>query len=238
MKTPISARRLAANRANAGRSTGPRTPEGKARSSQNARKYVFDPGKFAVIRVEDVEKVAALRADAVDFYQPVNSQEMFAVERIAMAQHDMLRVAQLGTGLFTRGLEDATTVGGHPWILRSDEITRDIEITRGQNHAYWLACGFRISAHQSETFKIFLRMQAQSERLYRRAVEEFERLKDLRTEFDTEPMPDPGVDESKGPGPRKTNPPEEPEMNPETVPAVSPEPAIPPETAPDPRKAA
>ena len=75
MKTPISAKRLAANRANSGRSTGPRTPEGKARSSQNARKYVFDPGKFAVIRVEDVEKVAALRADAVDFYQPVNSQE-------------------------------------------------------------------------------------------------------------------------------------------------------------------
>ena len=159
---------------------------------------------------------------------------MFAVERIAMAQHDMLRVAQLGTGLFTRGLEDATTVGGHPWILRSDEITRDIEITRGQNHAYWLACGFRISAHQSETFKIYLRMQAQSERLYRRAVEEFERLKDLRTEFDTEPMSDPGVDEYKPIRPPETNPPD----CLETEPAASPEPLIPPETAPDPRKAA
>ena len=36
MSKPISERRLAANRANAKKSTGPRTPQGKARSSMNA----------------------------------------------------------------------------------------------------------------------------------------------------------------------------------------------------------
>jgi hypothetical protein len=36
---PISPKRLAANRANAKKSTGPRTPQGKSRSSQNALKH-------------------------------------------------------------------------------------------------------------------------------------------------------------------------------------------------------
>ncbi|WP_321471520.1 hypothetical protein [uncultured Paludibaculum sp.] len=41
-----SARRLAANRANAQKSTGPRTPEGKRTSSQNARKHAPCPFTF------------------------------------------------------------------------------------------------------------------------------------------------------------------------------------------------
>jgi hypothetical protein len=36
---PISPQRLAANRANAAKSTGPRSPHGKTRSSQNARRH-------------------------------------------------------------------------------------------------------------------------------------------------------------------------------------------------------
>ena len=37
-KLPVSLRKLAANRLNAKRSTGPRTPEGKAKSSRNSYK--------------------------------------------------------------------------------------------------------------------------------------------------------------------------------------------------------
>jgi hypothetical protein len=58
MKTSISAKRLAANRANAARSTGPRTPAGKARSSQNRRKFSFDPGNYAMVRAENPETIA------------------------------------------------------------------------------------------------------------------------------------------------------------------------------------
>ena len=72
---PISPQRLAANRANAARSTGPRTPEGKVRSSQNSRRHQFHPDHFAVVRLEEVDALAKLRADLVATYQPVNSHE-------------------------------------------------------------------------------------------------------------------------------------------------------------------
>src|SRR5438105_11544511 len=52
-KPPVSEKQLAANRANATRSTGPRTPEGKARAAQNARKHGFTASTFAVVRLED-----------------------------------------------------------------------------------------------------------------------------------------------------------------------------------------
>src|SRR5579864_814594 len=44
---PISEEQLAANRANAAKSTGPRTPEGKARSARNSRAHGFTASTFA-----------------------------------------------------------------------------------------------------------------------------------------------------------------------------------------------
>src|SRR5271157_3426289 len=61
--------------------TGPTTPEGKLRSSQNARKHGFTATSFAVVRLEDLNEVAALREDLIETYHPVNSQELFALAR-------------------------------------------------------------------------------------------------------------------------------------------------------------
>ena len=206
-RKPVSEKQLAANRANAARSTGPRTPQGKARSAQNARKHGFTASNFAVVRLEDLDAVAHLKADLVDLYRPVNSQELFAIERIALAQQALLRAAALETGLFTTCLNEAIDPRGDPLVLMSQELTGDLEVTRAQNRQYCLAEGFHRLARQANTWSLFLRYQAQAERHYRRAVEEFERLRALRPEFPNEPVfegqPEAGAGTS---APSETNP--------------------------------
>src|ERR1017187_6027499 len=101
-------------------------PEGKGRSSRNVRKHTFTPEDFAVVRIETPEQIANLCADAVDTYQPVNSQERFAVERIALAQQSMLRMSRVEAGLFTNCLDQAMA-GPDPFILRSEEHTSELQ---------------------------------------------------------------------------------------------------------------
>jgi hypothetical protein len=52
---------------------------GTARSSRHAVKHEFAGSHFAVIRLEDLDEIAKLKADAVACYCLVNAQEMFAV---------------------------------------------------------------------------------------------------------------------------------------------------------------
>src|ERR1017187_5289617 len=191
MTKRISDRQLAANRANAAQSTGPRSPEGKARSAQNSRKHGFTASTFAVVRLEDVDSVARLREDAIAVYQPVNSQEIFAIERIALAQQAILRVERLHSGLCTTWLNETISADDRPLIGISPHlVNEDNQILKAQNRSYLLADGFRRATQNSQSWPLFLRYQAQTERLYRRAIEEFERLKALRHELPNEPIVD------------------------------------------------
>jgi len=178
---PVSQRRLAANRTNAARSTGPRTPEGKARSARNARKHGLAASNFAVVELDEVASLDQLRADAVAFYQPHNSQEVFAVERIAFAQQAFLRCAKVEAGLFSAAMNGFVAPG------ESDD----------RNPSLVLALGFERQCQTSAAWKLFLRYQTQTERQYRRAIEDFERLKELRNELPNEPITAPQPQETK-----------------------------------------
>jgi hypothetical protein len=178
----VSQKRLAANRANAARSTGPRTPQGKARSAQNALKHGFTASTFAVVRLEDLQEIAHLRAGLIAAYRPVNAQELFAIERIALAQQVVLRAARLETGLFTTCLNQALDPSAAQMLPMNEDLTGngDISIAQAQNRDYLLGEGFHRMAIQSNSWTLAKRYQAQAERHYRSAVEEFDRLKALR----------------------------------------------------------
>jgi hypothetical protein len=185
----ISQKRLAANRANSQKSTGPRTPEGKAASSQNSVKHGFRSSAFAAVRLENLDEVENLRADAVTCYKPVNAQELAAVERIALAQQQILRGARLDAGMFTSAMNDVLDHSNRPITPMAFNMigSGEIETTRAQNRNYCVAEGFRRIAKESNIISLTLRYRAQAEREYRRAIEDFERLRSLRAEMPNEP---------------------------------------------------
>jgi hypothetical protein len=176
-----SPEQFAANRANAASSTGPRTPEGKTRSAQNARKHGFAAAAYTVLCTEDANDVADLRDDLVEFYQPANSQELFAIERIALAQHAILRIARLETGLLTSCLNQSFTLtdADAPLVELRPALLANTEFTLTQKRNFLLAGGFQHSAAQSNALSLCLRYAAQAERFYRRAIEDFDRIRSL-----------------------------------------------------------
>src|ERR1035441_7605645 len=181
-------KQIDANRINAQKSTGPRSAAGKMKSALNARQHGFSSDLFTVVRLEDLDEIYQLRQDALDLYRPVNSQELFALERIAACQMSLIRATRLEAGLFTTCLDKALDPEGEPMHLMSPELAGngDIEITRVQNRNFILGEGFHRATQKPHTWALFLRYQAQAERQYRRATQEFDRLRALRPDFEKE----------------------------------------------------
>src|SRR4051812_35586526 len=106
----------------------------------NARTHGFTASSFTVVRLEDLDEIAHLKQDVVAVYQPVNSQEMFALEQMALAQQTMFRAARLEAGLFTTCLQTALNDNDTPFDPMTPALAGDgdIEITRAQNRNYAL----------------------------------------------------------------------------------------------------
>jgi hypothetical protein len=196
-RQPASAHQIAVNRANAAKSTGPTSPEGKDRSSQNAVKHGLTASRFTVVRVEDRAELEELRANLLHCYRPVNSQELEALDCMARARLSMRRAAQLEASLFTTSINQAWA---DPRVYMEPDLERNIAVSVDQNRGYYLAEGIRLFAKESNGLSLMLRYQAHAERQYRRALEEFERLKKLRPEMPNEP-----ISESPFPGELKPN---------------------------------
>lgn len=86
-------KQIEANQRNARQSTGPRTAEGKAASSQNAYKHGVLSTKAVVSRYEDREAYEALREQLSAELQPASVIECNLVERLALL---FLRERRLG----------------------------------------------------------------------------------------------------------------------------------------------
>ena len=162
-------------------------PKAKPAPPKTPRKHGFAACSFTVIRLEDEEAVSQLRDDLVALYQPVNSQELFAIKRMALAQLSILRAAHLEASLFTSGMNEA--LADSRTYLEND-LTQNKEVPAEQHLGFYMAEGFRrlCAGKGTDPWRVFLRYQAQAERNYRRALEEFERLKALRNELPNEPI--------------------------------------------------
>jgi len=78
-------KQIEANRRNAQKSTGPKTPEGKAAAAQNAETHGLTAsraGSRVVIANEDRNAYEHFRSDMLEEYNPVGAMEYILTERI------------------------------------------------------------------------------------------------------------------------------------------------------------
>src|SRR5712692_3962741 len=97
----LTAAKLAANRRNAQKSTGPRTPEGKARVRLNALKHGLT-AKHAPITPEEAAEFDTLLADFRSDLRPTNPLEDSRVLEIATSLWHMRRLQRIEVQVFNR----------------------------------------------------------------------------------------------------------------------------------------
>lgn len=84
-----------ANRRNAKRSTGPRTPEGKAAVARNGVTHGLSSNKFFLLPWEDPSEWEALLSGLIAEHQPSTPTEEFLVIEMARAQWKLNRLAHI-----------------------------------------------------------------------------------------------------------------------------------------------
>ena len=92
-------KQLQANRRNALKSTGPRTPEGKAVSCRNALKSGID-AEFDIVDGEDPQTQAAFIQTFRDTFRPRTFSENRLIDRLAAADWQLRRLGQIEARIF------------------------------------------------------------------------------------------------------------------------------------------
>jgi hypothetical protein len=84
-----TAKQVAANRANAARSTGPRTPAGRAKSSRNAFRHGLSLPRDLTMATE-IDRLAQAIAG-----ENSSVQQLMAASELVTAQHELMRIRAL-----------------------------------------------------------------------------------------------------------------------------------------------
>jgi hypothetical protein len=101
-----SQKQTEANRLNAQKSTGPRSPEGKAASSMNALKSGID-AKSQIIRGEKAANLETLNTDYYDRYHPTAPEQRMLVDTLIDAEWLLRRFRVVEAQLWEQGAQFA-----------------------------------------------------------------------------------------------------------------------------------
>lgn len=118
-----STKQQLANQANARKSTGPKTAEGKARSSRNALKHGLLAKEIVITQgegAEDQEAFDRLLEDLISYYQPQGVMEEMLVEKIAGGYWRQMRVHRCEAGAIRNQLDTLTEDYYYPKANKKD----------------------------------------------------------------------------------------------------------------------
>jgi hypothetical protein len=122
---PVSSARAEASRRNGAKSRGPTTPEGKARSAQNALRHGLRAEKHMVLPDEDGAEFAALEAAMVEELAPVGALQIVLARRVAVAAWRLARADRIEADLFAERSYGAAGPGLA--LIRDGNGTRSFE---------------------------------------------------------------------------------------------------------------
>jgi len=173
---------MEANRLNALKSTGPRTPEGKARSARNALKHGLCAND-AVIPGEDPEEYEALVNSFMDELRPSGILELCQVRQMITAEWRLRRIDRLETG----ALKDRPVKRFEWREIHQEPIPLDdpIQLTALLNQIF----GAEHSAGRVDRFQNYTRTYS---RIFQRALRmllELRKLRQLQAEVKAKAKP-------------------------------------------------
>jgi hypothetical protein len=119
-----SDQQIAANRLNAQRSTGPRTPTGKARVSMNALKHGLT-GRDVVLPNENPDEFDSFRKSLLADLAPQGSLEVALAEEIVVDFWRLRRVPIFEAALYRRGCQELA-------VKQEAEVVRQYESTESE----------------------------------------------------------------------------------------------------------
>ena len=155
---------IAANRANAQKSTGPRTAEGKKRASMSALKHGLTAQRL-VLPHEDNLAYGEIRESLYNQYQPATEQECMLVDQLTSAWWRTLRVRQIETDMFDLQIQTLN----HTYPEKEKTKTTDRQ-----------ALAVRFVTESEKDFVNFMRYDAQIERAFYRALNTLEKIQAAR----------------------------------------------------------
>ncbi len=160
-----TALQLAANRRNAQRSTGPRTPEGKSAVRLNAAKHGMT-AKVIVMPHESAVDYHEIRTALIDSYAPASSEELMLVDQIAAGYWRTIRARRFETAMFDNQLRTHKRVAGKD---QAPDPARDDE-----------GCAVILQVESPESLKNYFRYDGTISRDYYRAINALQRAQAAR----------------------------------------------------------
>jgi len=167
----VSDAKIEANRRNAAKSTGPKTPEGKAVSKMNALRHGL-LSERVLLPKEDAELLNAFRDGMLQQLRPVGELERLLADRVVATAWRLRRAAQIEVEVLDRSMSDI----GLPELLARNTFPLDVGLA------------FRNDAKGPECLGKLSRYESALERALYKALHELQRLQAARA---GEPVPAP-----------------------------------------------
>ena len=175
---PCSPAQLAANRANARKSTGPRTVRGKRVASRNSIKLgVYC--EHAVVPGESKLLFELCRQEVIRDMQPQSSVELFIVDRIAIAQWKLRRLQSAEMAFYRGGYERMSSAAMNVLEEHSDYTEEQIQML-GRTMSHNPDMPGRIALEGiSDDLEKLSRMEQRLEHSIHRWISELERVRKI-----------------------------------------------------------